>query len=759
MLDPASPAGALAGVAFAVFGLGDRTHVSFNRMGELTDGALERLGGRRICKLGVGDDSDDIVRDFSCWRKDVLWPVLENELGAGNSSLTTNTMRDPVLRISTDVSSLPSETPGKPADVLARFYFQAEPIRVTGISELRKAPSPEAAGLSTVHIEFDVTASQALKADYAPAGTLELLPENDAAEIAAMLPILGISEAAKPGDIGDLDCCLTFSPADGSEDVLRPFPTPCSLREALTRYCDLHRAPTRRMLKAVCPSLEPSAARDRVRQLLADDGALTLVQDEALAWTQHEFWSALGAERLDLGAFLLHCPRQRPRMYTIASSPLAHPSEIHVCASLVSHPSLSLTGALEALQARGIFQAGAKVPERGERWFGLCSKWLCTRLRPGSMVLARTRPSAALHLPAQDAPLVMVGAGAGVAPFRAFWQGLRRGGKRNCPAALFFGCQHPDRDWIYRAEMTAAAEGEASLSELCVAFSRKGEEGVYDTSGCCGEYVQDLLRARSADLRAWLQAGAVICICGSNRMAQGVLDALACIAEGGEAEVSRLRAAGHIMMECWGEPSKPPDIEAFAARSGAAGYKAAVDPAEEKAAALAQELLEAVKNGDQPGVERLLTAGANPNYQAGARKYTRIGLRQEVGETALHWAALRGDQVSAERLLSSRADPDLRDQDGKAPLHIAAFNGVLGVSQQLLAAKCDPDAQDLRGNTALQWVILAGASMRMIRLLLKHGARGDLANADGELPADVAEEQGSEAAANHIREAVEKSTS
>ncbi|CAE8649184.1 unnamed protein product, partial [Polarella glacialis] len=55
-------------------------------------------------------------------------------------------------------------------------------------------------------------------------------------------------------------------------------------------------------------------------------------------------------------------------------------------------------------------------------------------------------------------------------------------------------------------------------------------------------------------------------------------------------------------------------------------------------------------------------------------------------------------------------------------------------------------------NTALQWVVLAGGSLRMIRLLLKHGARGDIANEEGELPADIADEQGSEAAANLIRQ-------
>merc|ERR1712196_235513 len=144
--------------------------------------------------------------------------------------------------------------------------------------------------------------------------------------------------------------------------------------------------------------------------------------------------------------------------------------------------------------------------------------------------------------------------------------------------------------------------------------------------------------------------------------------------------------------------------------------------------------------GDIQEVTRLVEAGTDVNFQAGSRKYTRIGLRQEVGETALHWAALRGDEPVATLLLSAQADPDICDQDGKTPLHIAAFNGVFKVSQKLLEGKCDVNACDQRGNTPMQWVVLAGGSVRMIKLLLKHGARGDIANKEGEFAADVAED-------------------
>ncbi|CAE8658342.1 unnamed protein product, partial [Polarella glacialis] len=650
-----TPEASLTDLTFAVFGLGDRTHANFNPMGKLTDGAMERLGGRRLCKLGEGDDSDDIVRDFQAWTSQLLWPALEKLLGVsvstGGEHLGSEShLPDPVLRVSANVSTLPPEGPGKPADVLARFYFQAEQVRVTGVSELRQSPSPEE-GLSTVQVDLDLSAAPGVLAGYVAAGTLELLPENSPQDVAAVLPLLGISEAAKPGDIGDLDCCITFVPvADG--ELRKPFPTPCSLRHALTRYCDLRRAPTRQMLTVLQPTLQSAAARERVARLLADRVAMRLLQHEALAVSQVEFWAAFGVERLDLSAFLLHCPRQRPRPFTVASSPLASSSRLSLCVSLTSHleqdpsPLEQLAG---LLQARGIDLC--QWPERPARWFGLGSKWLCTQLRPGDSVLARIRPSAS-RLPSRDVPVMMVAAGAGVAPFRAFWQELSAAETaRTSPAVLFFGCRHPDIDWIYRSEMTAAAAskpsnaelpGKASLAELAVAFSRRGEEGIYDPSGCCGEHVQDQLSARGAYIRSWFQGHGVMYICGSNQMAQGVLEGVSKVLEGGDLELQRLKAEGQVVVESWGEaPKLPPELAAHGFR--AAGQSEA-ESQEAKVYALSQQLLEAVKCGNHSEVDRTLAEGADANFQAGSRKYTRIGLRQEVGETALHWAALRGDE-------------------------------------------------------------------------------------------------------------------
>jgi len=451
----------------------------------------------------------------------------------------------PVIRMAAAASDLPAEAPGEPADVLARFYFEADKSKVSKARELRQSPCAEE-GLATVEVELEATGG--LK-DYALGGTLSLMPVSDPADVAAMLPILGLT----PVDLGKW---ITFVAAEGSGvKVKRPFPTPCTLGEALGQYCDLGRPPSRKMLTALQPLLKDQAARDCVGKLLADSEAFKLLQTSVLC-RMPDFWSMLGVTGISPGDFLLHCQRQKAREFTIASSPKATPGKITLCVSLTSQAA-GPGDAVRKLCDAGCLPQGASLP--AGRFFGACSGWLARRLKAGDVVLARQRPSA-LRLPDKDVPVIMVGAGAGVAPFRGFWEELRRG-TRSAPAALFFGCRHPDKDWLFREDMSGAVKLAASgcsalarmqvgpkrpLTCLFTAFSRPGE-------GKESKYVQDHIRSQGQSVKHWIEnmAGAVF-ICGSTAMGNGVLEALSAILEGGSERVEALRKEGRIVAEMWG---------------------------------------------------------------------------------------------------------------------------------------------------------------------------------------------------------------
>merc|ERR1719335_182230 len=127
---------------------------------------------------------------------------------------------------------------------------------------------------------------------------------------------------------------------------------------------------------------------------------MKLLRDKDLCWSMREFFDVLGVTRLDLASFLLHCPRQRPRDYTIASSPKVSANRISICVSLTSQALPSLRPAIEQLQGIGALPKPDERPnpsdpndlrvaqslaraarleegaDRG-RFYGVASQWMC----------------------------------------------------------------------------------------------------------------------------------------------------------------------------------------------------------------------------------------------------------------------------------------------------------------------------------------------------------------------------------------------
>ncbi|MFJ3669557.1 sulfite reductase flavoprotein subunit alpha [Streptomyces sp. NPDC090106] len=189
-------------------------------------------------------------------------------------------------------------------------------------------------------------------------------------------------------------------------------------------------------------------------------------------------------------------PLLRPlqaRQYSISSSPLAHPGSVHLTVASVRH--------------------GA-----GERTYGgVASTYLADRIGAGGDVGVFVQPNASFGVPADDsAPMVMIGPGTGIAPFRGFLheRAARGATGRNW---LFFGDQHRATDFVYEDELTGLRDS-GVLTELDLAFSRDQAEKVY---------VQTRMRERSRELYAWLEEGAHLYVCGdATRMAKDVETAL-----------------------------------------------------------------------------------------------------------------------------------------------------------------------------------------------------------------------------------------
>jgi NADPH-dependent sulfite reductase flavoprotein alpha-component len=188
--------------------------------------------------------------------------------------------------------------------------------------------------------------------------------------------------------------------------------------------------------------------------------------------------------------------RLQPRLYSISSSPKVCPGEVHLTVSPVRY------------NFRG-------VPRRG-----VCSTYLADR-SPGDRVAVYLQSSSNFRPPSDPhTPMIMVGPGTGIAPFRGFLQERRALG-HTAPNWLFFGEQHAETDYYYRDELEQMRD-DGFLTELDLAFSRDQRDKVY---------VQHLMRKRGAELWRWLQDGAQLYVCGNaNPMAKDVDRALCDIA-------------------------------------------------------------------------------------------------------------------------------------------------------------------------------------------------------------------------------------
>ncbi|GAB6924658.1 sulfite reductase subunit alpha [Rhodococcus erythropolis] len=181
------------------------------------------------------------------------------------------------------------------------------------------------------------------------------------------------------------------------------------------------------------------------------------------------------------------------RVYSISSSPLAHDGTVHLTVASVR------------------YRSGER--DRG----GVCSTYLADRVGEGDRVGVFVSKNNSFRLPADDAvPVVMIGPGTGIAPFRAFLH-ERRARNASGQNWLFFGDQHQSSDFIYEDELNGLTR-DGVLTRLDLAFSRDQSEKIY---------VQTRMREQGRELFDWLENGAHVYVCGdATRMAKDVDDAL-----------------------------------------------------------------------------------------------------------------------------------------------------------------------------------------------------------------------------------------
>ena len=440
----------LAGLSYSVCALGDTSYEKFCQTGKDFDARLETLGAKRVSNR---QDCDvDYEESFSAW------------LALALGSLSPGAAVEVMAPAATSAVGYGKKNP-----------FPSEVLDVVSVNG--KGSSKE-----TLHLELSLTGSGL---SYEPGDAIAILPVNAPDVVRAIL------DAAK---------------LSGDESVEVKATGQRKLADALREDYDIT-ALSRNVLTKLAEATGATALKD----LLAEDAKDKLkgyVEGREIIDALHDFApSGLAAEALT-GIFR----KLPPRLYSIASSPLAHPGEVHLTVAAVRYQT------------------------HGRERKGVCSTYLADLVKPGDVTSLFVQPNKNFRLPADgNTPVIMVGPGTGIAPFRAFVEhraALGASGKN----WLFMGDQHYLSDFLYPLEWQEHLKNGA-LTRLDVAFSRDQLEKVY---------VQHRMKERAKELYAWLEEGAHFYVCGdATRMAADVHEALVSIVQE-QAAVSREAAETYV---------------------------------------------------------------------------------------------------------------------------------------------------------------------------------------------------------------------
>lgn len=443
----------LADVSYAVLGVGDRNWAAtYQQVPTRIDDRLAELGATRLLQRAAADASGDLTGAVRDFTARLRTALLERH-------------GDPEAAAPADEPTAAYEVralTGGPLDAAAERHGLV-PMTVTEAYDLTAPDHPRRKRFVRLALPEGVT--------YRTADHLTVLPANAPALVERFAAALG----------ADLDTVLDIRAARPHRDGLA-IDRPLTVRRLLTHHVELLERPSAAQLAALaaanpCPP-------ERIALAGLTDDPRTMVE------TIEDFPALRGA--LDWPTLLDLLTPLRPRHYSISSSPAVDPGHADLMISLLQAPARS---------GKGIHR-------------GTGSGYL-TDVRPGDTVYARIQPCRDVFRIETGAPVVMVAAGTGLAPFRgavADRAAALAAGTELAPALCYFGCDAPDADFLHADELSAAES--AGAVSLRPAFST------------AGTFVQHRIAAEADDVWELLGAGARVYVCGDGaRMAPGVREA------------------------------------------------------------------------------------------------------------------------------------------------------------------------------------------------------------------------------------------
>jgi cytochrome P450/NADPH-cytochrome P450 reductase len=457
------PKDAFAKVRYAVFGCGNSDWAAtYQSVPRLIDRQLAEHGARAVYARGEGDARSDLDGDFDGWFAK-LAPLATKEFGIA-SNFSRSAEDEPLYSIE----------PVAPSAVNAIVALGGiSPMKLLVNSELQNKTGANASQRSTRHIEVQLPSD----ITYRVGDHLSVVPRNDPTLVDAVARRFGFL----PSDQ------IRLAVAEGRRAQL-PVGEPVSVGRLLADFVELQQVATRKQIQILSEHTRCPVTKPKLLAYLGDDAVSAEHYRSDILGKRKSVFDLLEehpACELPLHTYLEMLSLLAPRYYSISSSPSVDGTRCSITVGVVEGSASS---------GRGIYK-------------GVCSNYLAGR-RAGETIHATVRETkAGFRLP-EDAsvPIIMIGPGTGLAPFRGFLQeraALKARGAKLGPAMLFFGCRHPDQDYLYAHELKSFEAG--GIAELHTAFSRA--EGPKT-------YVQNLVSAQKERVWSLIEQGAIIYVCG-----------------------------------------------------------------------------------------------------------------------------------------------------------------------------------------------------------------------------------------------------
>jgi cytochrome P450/NADPH-cytochrome P450 reductase len=457
------PKDAFAKLRYAVFGCGNSDWAAtYQSIPRLIDEKLAAHGGKSVYARGEGDARSDLDGQFESWFAKAA-PVAVKEFGV-DASFTRRADDEPLYKVE----------PVAPTTVNAIVALGgAAPMKVLVNSELQNKTGANASDRSTRHIEVQLPPDLS----YRVGDHLSVVPRNDPVLVDAVARRFGFLPADQ----------IKLQVAEGRRAQL-PVGDAVSVGRLLTEFVELQQVATRKQIQIMSEHTRCPVTKPKLLAYVGDDAASAERYRADILGKRKSVYDLLDehpACELPFHAYLEMLSLLAPRYYSISSSPSGDAARCSVTVGVVEGPASS---------GRGVYK-------------GVCSNYLGNR-RAGDTIHATVRETkAGFRLPDDPwMPIIMIGPGTGLAPFRGFLQeraARKARGTLLGPAMLFFGCRHPEQDFLYADELKAfAADG---ITELHTAFSRGDGPKTY---------VQHLVAAQKDKVWSLIEQGAIIYVCG-----------------------------------------------------------------------------------------------------------------------------------------------------------------------------------------------------------------------------------------------------